>query len=104
MPNVKSLFVKRADMKKWAEYRKTHPAACLVSEYDLGYRGMLWIRWGWLICRFQMWWLSYKINHPWAFGLGWKLHKIRFKTYFIGHKMMLKDRLTGKTKEVGYLA
>lgn len=100
----KPLFIKRVDMDKWREAKKDNPGACLVSEYDLGYRGLFGIQWGWWKCRFDMWWMSFRITHLWASNLHFNLRRMRFKFYSEGNKMMLKDRLTGEKREVGRFA
>jgi len=89
-------FVKKVD------YHKVPKGACLMSEYDLGYKGFLGIRWGWLITRWNWFWLEMEIKHLWIWKLKWGLHKIRYKIYKVnGCELVEFDRLTFRKKKIG---
>ena len=94
----KPLFIKRC---KPSDFPK---GSCWISLNDLGYRGLFGIQWGWLQCRLSMFDLNLKIKHPWYFKLSMSCTGLRHKHIYKDHKIIIKDRLTGKKKEVGYFA
>jgi len=73
----KPLFIKKVDLTKFNKYRK-NPAAMLISNYDLGYKGLFGICWGWYKFKFDMYELNFGMRHMWYWTLKMKLKmKIR---------------------------
>jgi len=101
---MKNIFTKKVDMKKWREYTKKHPGACLMSQYDLGYKGLFGIEWGWYKTRLGWWWLSMQMKYTWLWKLKWFLDKCRYYTYVTkDHDFMQFDRLTLRKKKLGVM-
>ena len=99
----KPLFIKYVDIDKWKQYKKNRPSACLMSEYDLGYRGLFGIQWGWLLFRWEMFELKLLIKYKWYSKLKWKYKSWRYKSVVKGRTLYLKDRLFFKSKKIGEL-